>query len=207
MTTMNNTTAPVNVTFADLLGALARARAAEEAATEAWADADPDTAEETAAEAAMRLAEDSVAAAEAALEAYEGPRPWLLREEQGVALELEPCSLEEAISRAHKWAREGSYDVDRTIIVRTYIYDPVTEERVDVVVTSIEPSPPRCVAGGEHDWRETHVRGHGGGVVVTERCDRCAALRVTDTWATDPGDGSQGHTVVSYTDAEDDRYY
>ena len=55
---------------------------------------------------------------------------------------------------------------------------------------------------GDHDWRDDGpgcgVRGSGGGVVVVERCAITGWARVTDTWATDFLDGSQGHTTIAY---------
>jgi len=65
--------------------------------------------------------------------------------------------------------------------------------------------------GGDHDdgdnWIVLDQRGHGGGVIVTERCRGCGQERVTNTWATSPLDGSQGHIVVTCTPAhlDDDR--
>ena len=34
-------------------------------------------------------------------------------------------------------------------------------------------------------------------------CAHCGSVRVTDTWAQDAHDGTQGHTRVSYEDAPD----
>jgi hypothetical protein len=83
----------------------------------------------------------------------------------------------------------------------------------DVVVDSlrvqVDPGEPDCADDHEHHWISPHwllggvqenpgVVGHGGGVVCTEVCRHCGCARVTDTWATDPEDGTQGHTTVSY---------
>ena len=65
-----------------------------------------------------------------------------------------------------------------------------------------------------HDWTATRaveggleenpgVFGNGGGVVIHTHCTRCPATRTEDTWATDPSDGSQGHTVVTYGRRDD----
>lgn len=43
------------------------------------------------------------------------------------------------------------------------------------------------------------VVGHGGGIKQCEYCSRCGCRRDTNTWAQDPEDGSQGHTVIGYT--------
>lgn len=72
---------------------------------------------------------------------------------------------------------------------------------------------PDCEAS-EHDWQRPHaivgglaenpgVHGHGGGVVITEVCAHCGAYRVTDTWATNPVDGTEGHETVTYRDPDD----
>ena len=72
-----------------------------------------------------------------------------------------------------------------------------------------EPEPACPSETGRHDWIATHevegglrgnpgVFGHGGGLDIHDHCSRCDATRHIDTWATDPGDGSQGHTVVEY---------
>lgn len=68
---------------------------------------------------------------------------------------------------------------------------------------------PDCVSGSGHDWQRPHqvvggleanpgVRGHGGGVVITEVCAHCGIFKVTDTWASDPATGEQGVWKVTY---------
>jgi hypothetical protein len=42
------------------------------------------------------------------------------------------------------------------------------------------------------------VVGHGGGVRITEVCRHCGVRRITDTWATNPCDGTQGYECVEY---------
>ena len=72
----------------------------------------------------------------------------------------------------------------------------------------IQPSEPPCMGeDGDtrhdaHDWRDGQPRGNGGGVVYEDTCRRCGIQRHTDTWATDPCDGSQGHTSTSYYEAD-----
>ncbi len=74
---------------------------------------------------------------------------------------------------------------------------------------AIEPGEPECAPGGEHDWRAPYslvggikenpgVQGHGGGVICREVCVRCGCERVTNTWAQNPANGTQGLTLVSY---------
>lgn len=74
---------------------------------------------------------------------------------------------------------------------------------------TVEPDEPSCNAG-EHDWQSPldivggikenpGVWGHGGGVTIDECCMHCGCRKFTDTWATNPSDGTQGHETVSYT--------
>jgi hypothetical protein len=44
--------------------------------------------------------------------------------------------------------------------------------------------------------------GSGGGVRYSGRCVRCGVIRHVVTWATDPCDGTQGHTMVRYEEIE-----
>lgn len=53
-----------------------------------------------------------------------------------------------------------------------------------------------------HDWRETGVRGNGGGVIVRERCAHCGMVQITNTWAQCPSNGVQGLRSVSYEHAD-----
>ena len=94
-------------------------------------------------------------------------------------------------------------------------------ERIKI---TIDPEEPACVGGHDHDWQSPHaivggiesnpgVRGHGGGVKITEVCMRCGCGKHTDTWAQDPEDGQQGLHAVSYEPdefadriAQDDRH-
>ena len=64
----------------------------------------------------------------------------------------------------------------------------------------INPTAPACADDSEHDYAQTRVVGNGGGVICREVCPHCGSVRVTDTWAQDAHDGTQGHTRVSYED-------
>lgn len=83
----------------------------------------------------------------------------------------------------HVWTRDGS--VDRAITV------------------TIHPKAPRCTSKTGHRWREDHVRGNHGGVLVREVCTRCALVMMTDTWATNPENGTQGHRAIWYPTGAD----
>ncbi|OFV82365.1 MAG: hypothetical protein A2Y78_08455 [Acidobacteria bacterium RBG_13_68_16] len=82
--------------------------------------------------------------------------------------------------------------------------------------TTIEPDEPECADGHEHDWQAPHevlggleenpgVWGNGGGVIIKRVCAHCGTYKVTNTWATDPRNGTivKGN-VVSYEDADED---
>lgn len=73
----------------------------------------------------------------------------------------------------------------------------------------IDPPEPKCRVLGEaprpaHAWQERRVRGSGGGVLVEEECVHCGWRQVTDTWATNPCNGEQGHRTVRFFVPEDD---
>lgn len=76
----------------------------------------------------------------------------------------------------------------------------------------VDPLPPRCAEGHDHKWVSPHsvvggdplnpgVRGHGGGVIMTEVCRHCGAYRVIDTWADDGSGGTM--RSVSYRDPDE----
>jgi hypothetical protein len=69
---------------------------------------------------------------------------------------------------------------------------------VATIKVAIDPEEPACVGGHVHRWRDSGVRGHGGGVVQTDECRWCGLQRHADTWAQDTTDGEQGLTGVSY---------
>jgi hypothetical protein len=74
----------------------------------------------------------------------------------------------------------------------------------------MDPPEPDCADRHDHDWQSPYsilggckanpgVTGNGGGVIVREVCLYCGSERVTDTWAQNPADGTQGLRSVSYT--------
>jgi hypothetical protein len=86
--------------------------------------------------------------------------------------------------------------------------------RVDVErhTRTLEPNEPECT-DGEHDWQSPFeifgglkenpgTWGHGGGAIIHECCVKCGCGRVTDTWAQNPNNGSQGHRTVSYEEGK-----
>ncbi len=63
----------------------------------------------------------------------------------------------------------------------------------------IHPPEPPCDDPQGHHWAErSDVRGHGGGVILRTRCERCGVVWVEDTWATHPATGEQGLRATWY---------
>lgn len=101
------------------------------------------------------------------------------------------------------WLRVRTYRVGMTV--------EVGEDGLEVEAVMLDEHEHRIARHpveppGDHDWRDDGpgcgVRGSGGGVVVVERCAITGWARVTDTWATDPADGTQGHTSIRYIPPE-----
>jgi hypothetical protein len=72
----------------------------------------------------------------------------------------------------------------------------------------LPPDEPKC-SSGAHAWCSPYellgglkenpgVFGHEGGVRIKEVCKHCGTRRLTDTWATNPCNGTQGHETVEY---------
>lgn len=86
----------------------------------------------------------------------------------------------------------------------------IAEFEVDSFSGRIDEAEPLCPSNEDgHEWTATVERegglaenpgvwGNGGGVVIHEHCKHCDMLRVRDTWATNPDDGSQGHETTIY---------
>lgn len=73
----------------------------------------------------------------------------------------------------------------------------------------IDPIEPSC-SEDAHDWAAPLAivgglpenpgvyRSTGAGTRSHEVCEHCGCGRITDTWATNPSDGTEGHTTVEY---------
>lgn len=83
------------------------------------------------------------------------------------------------------------------------------EQELRRAIHPVEPDRNR-----RQDWRSPHavvggikenpgVRGNAGGVVTVEVCALTGWYQITDTWATDPADGTQGHTSIRYQRPDD----
>lgn len=121
-------------------------------------------------------------------------------------------SLEGAIEEAHDWARKG-YECDKgtTTWVDTSIRRDCDDEECENITTQIDPDEPACedTDAGQHDWQSPHdivggiksnpgVRGHAGGVIISEVCMLCGCGKTTNTFATRPDNGTRGYITVEY---------
>lgn len=117
----------------------------------------------------------------------------------GVGVDIEADSPREA---AEKYVHGGRWnEADRTFFVTVYVA-PVGEPDPCPIKVTVHPDEPPCPDGDEHDWEDGPVFGSGGGVRYRDTCRRCGLARVTDTWGTDPYDGTQGHQTVRYESPE-----
>jgi hypothetical protein len=116
-----------------------------------------------------------------------------------------------AMERAREWLRTGDWDVSRTLWLSASVMRRDGDIVGEVEVT-LHPDPPAC-RGDEHAWSSPHavvgglrenpgVWGSGGGVKIKEVCRKCGCYKLTDTWATNPSNGTQGHTSVGYEPAD-----
>lgn len=138
-------------------------------------------------------------------------KTYTVRDESGLELPIEAESPSEA---AREYVDTGDWHESTCTC---FIHLAVREEDNDDwehIRIAIEPTPPPCENGEEHEWtspwqivgglkENPGVWGNGGGVRITEVCQKCGCGKLTDTWATDPYDGSQGNRIVSY---EADQY-
>lgn len=116
---------------------------------------------------------------------------------------------EDAREQLDEWLREGwGCEGDVWVDGHAYPEDEDTD-RIETSLDYLPPLAPDCADGHEHEWIAPHsvlgglkenpgVWGHGGGIVYEELCEHCHVKRVTDTWATNPINGTQGHRVVRY---------
>ena len=74
----------------------------------------------------------------------------------------------------------------------------------EYVKVAIEPQEPDCNDGSAHDYEDGIVWGHGGGVIIAERCIPCGLQRFTDTWAQCRVTGEQGLDSIEYRAEEYD---
>lgn len=98
---------------------------------------------------------------------------------------------------------------DESLDIRDYIIDEWSGH--------ITGPTPDCAEGKDHDWTahksiegglddNPGVFGFHGGVIIKEHCRHCHSTITTNTWATNPHDGTQGHETVEYGEL-DERYH
>jgi rRNA maturation endonuclease Nob1 len=92
------------------------------------------------------------------------------------------------------WRRALALDEDGQVITIEIDRDRHTIE--------INPEEPDCTHN-EHDWHERDVRGHGGGVIITDVCAHCGRYMIVDTWAQRPDTGEQGLRSIEYREPDE----
>jgi hypothetical protein len=113
---------------------------------------------------------------------------------------------DDALEAAEAWLRDGGWDTSAgTVFVtaRVDVAAPGEESgwnEIREIELALNPAAPKCLPGREHEWEQRDVVGHGGGVIVEDKCAACGAVRTTDTWAQGPN-GKQGYRSVSYAAA------
>jgi hypothetical protein len=126
---------------------------------------------------------------------------WTLTSPDGDTIEVDVVDLAAAEVAAADWvadyAESYKFWSNRTTWEVITITSPTgTSTRLRV---ELDPSEPECAEDEpEHLWVDGPVYGSGGGVCYRQTCRHCGQVRRVDTWATDPADGSQGHTSVEY---------
>jgi len=115
-----------------------------------------------------------------------------------------------AVQKAIKWVHATANDeLEKTDFVGVGIYaggprNTPNFELVDEITVTVHPQQPRCIDGKrEHAWKEAGGPwSSGGGVRFKHRCTACGSVQHTDTWATNPNNGTQGHESIYYTKEE-----
>jgi hypothetical protein len=126
--------------------------------------------------------------------------------------DFEAADDDAALAYGEKWLREGDWNRSETIFLEAEVVqlqdDGEFKETLGHVRVTLSPEEPKCSAGS-HDWCSPYelvggmkenpgVFSNGGGVRIREVCKHCGVSRVTDTWATNRCDGTQGHETVEY---------
>ncbi len=138
----------------------------------------------------------------------------LIDTESCQGLRIRARDLEHARQKARALVRNWHPGDPHTVffeilIVRHARGMPPCGEQVDRMTIPVRPKPPRCLDGHRHEWEAPHylvggleenpgVRGNGGGVFIREACVLCGCGKLTNTWDTNPMNGTQGWTTVSY---------
>jgi hypothetical protein len=136
-------------------------------------------------------------------------------QDEGCGDDFEAADDDAALAYAEEWLRTGDWDRSETLFLEAEVVqlqdDGDYEDTLGFVRVVLPPEEPRC-SGGSHAWCSPYellggmkenpgVFGHGGGVRIHEVCSHCGVRRITDTWATNPCNGTQGHETVEYLSA------
>lgn len=122
-----------------------------------------------------------------------------------------------AMEYGEQWLSSGDWPRSQTLYLDANVFRLPPDGDAELVGTAsveLHPEEPKC-SGEDHAWASPHsllgglkenpgVWGSGGGVRIKEVCRHCGAYKLTDTWATDPRDGSQGHTSVEYLEPDEE---
>lgn len=123
-----------------------------------------------------------------------------------------------ALEYGEEWLRDGDWDRSQTIWLSAEVVqlkaDGEYADTLGSVYVTLMPDVPACTEEA-HLWCAPYsllgglkdnpgVWGNGGGIRSKEVCQHCGRYRLTDTWATNPCDGTQGHTSVEYLPADED---
>jgi len=133
-------------------------------------------------------------------------------QDDGYSEDFEADDDDAAVAFAEEWLRSGDWDRSQTLFLKAEVIelddDGEYGETLGHVRVTLLPEEPRCVSGS-HVWCSPYdllgglrenpgVFGHGGGVRIKEICKHCGLCKLTDTWATNPCDGTEGHEAVEY---------
>lgn len=119
-----------------------------------------------------------------------------------------------ALAYAKQWLADGDWPREETQYLSASVYRMPENECVGDATLTLQPLPPTCAGGHDHDWcrprsvvgglkENPGVFGSGGGVKIVEVCRHCGQRQHTDTWATNPNTGEQGVERVWYTDPDE----
>ena len=125
--------------------------------------------------------------------------------EQGqVFTTLEAASAEQALKDIDP-PDAGDYRSESTVWITWYAHNVDDRNNSNSRDFTIDPEVPECEPGQDHEWQDhDQAVGSGGGIKFSERCRHCATVKRTDTWATNPTDGTQGHTSIAFENPERD---
>ena len=130
---------------------------------------------------------------------------WMLWMDGGGVPLGECASWEDALAEAREALAEGWEPSRKTWWSHGSVVSP--DGDTEHLRVAIEPEEPACSDRDGHEWADDGGPwGSGGGVRLRSVCRLCGLSRMTDTWATDPHDGSQGHEATEYARPGEQQY-